>query len=351
MSESEQYSGELVLATKGATKIDGKKRKNSESAESEMSELEKPDVPESSDSKRQKLFEQEPSAEIVLREIQNASKVNILANSETKVVGKQESEAVVSAVTHLFSKMVAKQEECIIELQNRFKEAMIMWDWRQMESLRRLEENSLNWKEVVETTGKQIQKRIERFEEVVSEKNQENLRGQKYAMQYQYDKTKECWEGLVQSQNYIMQMLWGNQQELVKLSENSVSPEVFLQAYQRLQSEFQNFVSANQSSGSMQDIGAEYAEDIKLSIKNHEGKFGEILTELSRIKKAQGLNVFENEEQASEFKKNFFEICINQENLLKELKELRDSGLNDQTQTSDEEEVPPVTKKISTLKK
>ena len=108
MSESEQYSGELVLATKGATKTDGKKRKNSESAGSEMSEVEKPDVPESSDSKRQKLFEQEPSAEIVLKEIQNTSKVDILANSETKVVGKQESEALVSAVTHLFSKVVAK---------------------------------------------------------------------------------------------------------------------------------------------------------------------------------------------------------------------------------------------------
>ena len=101
-----------------------------------MSEVEKPDVPESSDSKRQKLFEQEPSAEIVLKEIQNTSKVDILTNSETKVVGKQESEALVSAVTHLFSKVVARQEECIIELQNRFKEAMIMWDWRQIESLR-----------------------------------------------------------------------------------------------------------------------------------------------------------------------------------------------------------------------
>ena len=42
---------------------------------------------------------------------------------------------------------------------------------------------------------------------------------------------------------------------------------------------------------------------------------------------------------------------MNQENLLKELKELRDSGSKDQTQTSDEEEVQPVTKKISTLKK
>lgn len=160
MSENEVYSGELVLAPKEITKIDGRKRRNSESAGSEMSEVEKTGVPESSDHKRQKLFEQEPTAEIVLKEIQKASKVDILPNLDQKFVNKQDSEALISAVTHLFPKVVARQEECIIELQNRFKEAMIAWDWRQIESLRVLGKNSLSWKEVAEATGLQIQKEL-----------------------------------------------------------------------------------------------------------------------------------------------------------------------------------------------